>query len=185
MENMLDKSLLEKCTKYTFLSLILIFSACDKVDELTKFDMDYTTEVVVPSSTGVNLPINLMSPEIESNTSSTFEVNDTRKNLVEEINLTDLELTITSPSDGNFNFLKSIEVFIVAEGLSEERIAWKEDISSSDRQELILETTDANIKEYILKDEFQLRVKTVTDEVITSDHHIEVFANFFVNATLI
>ena len=70
--------------------LFTIFTACDKLDELTKFDMEYSQRATIPSSAGIDLPFDVFTPEMETNSESTFEVNDTRKDLIEEIKLTEL-----------------------------------------------------------------------------------------------
>ena len=167
------------------MAIMPVLWSCKKVDEFTQFDMEYNQSVVIPASTGIQLPFNIFTPDIESNSTSTFAVNDTRKDLVEEIQLKQLGLTLTSPSDGDLGFLKSIEVFLSAEGLSEIRVAWDEDIPSDVGKNLELQTTDTDLKEYIKKDEFTIRLNTVTDEALTSDHHIDVRSVFFVDAKIL
>jgi hypothetical protein len=168
-----------------FVCIILSFSGCKMIDKLTQFDMEFDETVVIPSSTGINLPFNILTPDIETNSESTFAVNDTRKDLIEEVILTSLDLTLTSPADADFSFLKSISIFISADGLSETRIAWKDDIPSVVGSVLNLETEGVDIKEYIMKDQFALRLNTVTDEVLTSDHQIDVHAEFYVDAKIL
>ena len=98
--------------------LAVLISNCSKLDELTKFDMDYDTQVTIPSSAGINLPFDVLTPDTETNSESTFESNDTRKDLIEEIKLTKLQLVITSPSETDFSFLESISIklFIIFPG---------------------------------------------------------------------
>lgn len=148
------------------LSVFALTNSCKKVDELTKFDMDYNATVVIPSSVGVNLPFDVFTPPVASNSQATFEVNDTRKDLIEEIILKKLELRIDSPNGGDFSFLESIEIYINAQDLSELKVAWYHNVPASQGNTLEIFTTDADLKEYIKKDDFTLRVKTVTDEVI-------------------
>ncbi len=167
---------------FTVLSTVLL--GCKKIDKLTQFNMEYNETVVIPSSTGINLPFNLFTPDVKTNSESTFSVNDTRKDLIEEIKLTQLDLTLTSPSNGDLGFLKSIEIFLTADGLPEVKIAWKDNIPSSVDKYLELVTTTTDLKEYIKKDEFSLKVSIVTDEVLTSDHHIDVHSLFFVDAKI-
>jgi hypothetical protein len=147
--------------------------------------MDYNTSVVIPSSTGINLPINLFTPDIESNAESTFSVNNTRKDLIQEIRLTKLDLKISSPPSASFDFLKSITIFISAEGLPEIEIAAKDNIPDNVGAFLSLDTKDVDLKEYIKKDQFKLRLNTTTDQVITSDYHIDVQLSFFVDAKIL
>ncbi|WP_417590688.1 hypothetical protein [Owenweeksia hongkongensis] len=172
--------------KLLLLTVIVFIStvACKKIDELTQFEMEYNESVVIPSTSGLNLPFNLFTPEVESNSESTFAVNDTRKDLIEEIQLIELELTISSPSNADFSFLKSIDVYISAEGASEKRIAWRDNIPEN-KSSIQLETTDADLQEFIKKDEFKLRLNTVTDEAMSSDHTIDVHSVFFVDAEIL
>lgn len=166
------------------LTILFTISSCDKVDELTKFDLEYNSKVVIPASAGIDLPFNVFTPEMKTNSESKFEVNDTRKDLIEEIKLTELQMVITSPTDADFSFLNSIEVYISAEGLDEIKIAEKE-VGENVGNTLDVDVLDIDLKEYIKKDEFNLRLNTVTDEVINSDHEIDVNSTFFVDAKIL
>lgn len=170
------------------LSLFIVmgtFFGCKKVDELTKFDMDYNTTVVIPASSGINLPFNVFSPSVTSNSESTFEVNDTRKDLIEEIILKKLELTVKTPNGEDFSFLESISIYINAQDLPEVKIAWNDAVPDGAGTVLGLTTSNVDLKEYIKKDNFTLRVNTVADEVLASDYHINVFSQFFVDAKIL
>lgn len=164
---------------------LFILVGCDVVDDLTKFDMDYDTEVVIESSVGINLPFNVFTPEIESNSESEFAINDTRKDLIEEIQLKELKLQITAPQDADFSFLESVEIYIAADGLDEVLIASKTDVPADIGDLLELDTTTTDIQEYIKMDRFQLRLNTVTDEALAVDHYIDVHAVFFVDAKIL
>lgn len=164
---------------------IVLLTGCKKIDELTQFYMEYNEEVVIPASTGVNLPFNILTPSIESNSESTFASNDTNKELIEEIVLTKLQLTLTSPTNGDFSFLESISVYIKADGIDEVRIAWDDNVSSTVGNFLDLETSTANLEEFIKKDNYTLRVNAVTDQLLSQDHHINVYSKFFVDAEIL
>ncbi len=166
-----------------FLTLLFTINSCDKVDELTKFDLEYNSKVVVPGATGINLPFNMKTPDMETNSESQFAVNDTRKDLIEEIKLTELQMVITSPTNADFSFLNFVQVFISAEGLEEIKIAEKE-VDENVGSILDVDVLDIDLKEYIKKDEFNLRLNTVTDEVINEDHEIDVNSTFFVDAKI-
>ncbi len=96
-----------------------------------------------------------------------------------------MDMTIQSPSNGKFGFLKSVEIYISAQGLPEEKIAWKNNIPSDIGNYLELETSGADLKEYIKKDKYTLRLSTVTDEILTSDHQINVHSIFTVDAKVL
>ncbi len=171
---------------YVFFGFIVTFLlGCDKVDSLTQFDMNYEESIVIPASTGINLPFDLFTPDMETDSESEFAVNNTKKNLIEEIVLKKLGLSITAPENGDFSFLKSIEIYISAEDLQEIKIAWNENIPENAGRELELETSDNDLKEYIKKDSYKLRLHTVTDKVLASDYHIDVRSVFRVDAKIL
>jgi len=165
--------------------LFALITSCDKLDELTKFDMEYSQRATIPSSAGIDLPFDVFTPEIETNSESTFEVNDTRKDLIEEIKLTELEMVIISPDGADFSFLNSIEVYISADGLEEIKIAYLEEVADDAGSVITLDTSDTDLKEYIKSDEFSLRLNTVTDELMSTDHELEVNSTFFVDAKIL
>lgn len=166
------------------LILLTVLFSCDKIRKLTEFDIEYESFVVIPSSMGINLPFNLYSPDIETNSEANFEINDTRKDYVHTIYLNELFLSIAYPANANFNFLKSIRIYISAQGLPEILLASKENIEQSSLKKINLETSNVDFKNYIIKDSFSLRFHTVTREILTSDHQIKVFSSYKVKAKL-
>lgn len=165
--------------------LFFSFSSCNKLKELTQFDINYTETVTVPANTILNLPFNLDDQEIESNSGSTFESNNTKKDLIDEIILKKLEIVHKSPSSDDLSFLKSIEVYIEADGLAEIRVAWKDNIENTVGKKLELETTKEDLKEYVKKDKINLRINTVTDESLTQDQVLDINTTFFVDAKIL
>lgn len=169
---------------WTF-AMASIFSGCKQLDKLTQFSLEYNESVVISSMIGLNLPFNLATPKIKTNSTEVFEINDTRKDLIEDIKLEELVLNLSDPADADFSFLQSIEIYISAEGLEEVLVAWKYDIDNSAGTSLDLETAGDDLSPFIVQDEFTLKFTTVTDKLILSDHQIEVNARFFVDAKIL
>lgn len=164
--------------------LTILISSCKKLEKLTQFNLAFNESITIPATSGINLPFNILTPEISSNSEAAFEINDTRKDLIEKINLFKMTLTLNTPTNGNFDFLKNIELFINADGLNETRISYKLDMANENKKQINLEVSDSDLKEYIKKDKFTLRCATTTDEAISQDHNIDVNYVFFVDAKL-
>lgn len=143
--------------KSFFLIAIVALYSCKKGNKFTTFDMDYSTSVTIPSSTGINLPVNVNSPDVETNSEGTFAINDTRKDHIKSIFLNSLQLKLTSPSGEDFSFLESVTIYIKTQKLSEQKIAWKENINETSNV-LHLITSNVDFQEYLKEDEFYLRV---------------------------
>lgn len=163
----------------TFILAVLVLAgitSCEKakddINKATEFDMNYSTEVTIPSTTftipqGVpsttTQPIDFTTPEISTASASRFTSESTTQDLIEEIKLT--KFNISNPN-GNLNFLKSISIYIKTTGMGDLLIATKTNIPHN------TSSTDAdvkaeNIKNYIFKDKIQFKVNVTL--ITTSD----------------
>lgn len=163
----------------------MLLQSCRKADRLTQFNVQYTSTATISSSATVSVPFVVITPDVETNSEATFAVNDTRKDKIQEIQLTSLNIQITNPQSQDFNFLKEVEIFINADGLSEILLASKYNLQNTNTQYLELDVSENDFQEYIKKEEFTLRVRTVTDEALLNDVDIEINSDFWVNAKLI
>lgn len=173
-----------KKTLAAFLVLIS-FTACDQIDKLTMFNIDYTTNFTIQATTIFGTPFDIITPEVTTNSESEFENNNTNTDLIESIKLTRLTLDLQSPESGDFNFLNEISIFIVAEDLPEVLIASLFEIPENGARSLSLETEDVELRAYIQADSYRLRTETTTDQTIESDHEIEISTRFRVDAEIL
>jgi len=165
--------------------ILLTLISCEKLKELTRFDLSYNTSITLPATLGINLPFTIYTPSITTNTESVLAVNDTRKDLIEEVTIKSVILSITDPTDEDFSFLKSIDVYIVADSLDEILVAYRTGITNDVGDTLHLVTISDDLKEYIKKDSFKLTVKTVTDELLSRNYEVDIDAVFGVDARIL
>ncbi len=159
--------------------------SCKEVNKLTQFNMNYSDEITIPATLGIDLPIDIWTPNIPTNSTSTFESNNTHKDLIQKINLTKMNLTITSPASSTWDFLKKIEIYISADGLDDKKIAWLDDIPQTGLKSIDLTVSSDDLKEYIKKDEYKLETKTVTRQLVSHDTKVEIKSTFFVDAKIL
>ena len=162
-----------------------ILSGCQKCEKEIQFEMTHESEVVIDSYSPIGLPFNLYTPEITTNSEKTFESRKVVSKRVREVRLMALEGALTQPEYSDLDFLKSIHVYIRAAGLPEKLVAWKDSVPSTIGAYLALDVTTDDLKEYIKKESYTLRIKTVTNQVLTSDHHIDVKVRFYVDAVTV
>lgn len=161
------------------LAVVLSQSSCKK---LLTFDIALTSSFTIPSTVLLDVPVSLPTPDVTTNAEQEFEQNDTRAKYIDEIYLTELKLTITSPSGQTFSPLKHIYIFINAEGLGETRVAYYENVPPNIGNELLLELDDTDLADYIKKEEFTLRVQVVTDETFFTNISVDADMNYRVKA---
>jgi len=164
---------------------VLAFYGCKIIDELTHFDIDYNYTFTLPALGGLNLPEEIESPDVENNTESTFEINDTRKDLVERATLKKFTVTILEPLDADFSFISKVEIFIKTDALKEKLIAWKDNIPNDIGNYLKLETTSSDLKKYLTSDAIRVRLKTTSSEPLTEDLLLDLQSTVEVDAKIL
>lgn len=166
--------------------LIFTFYGRKLIDELTHFDIEYNFTFTLPAFGGINLDnLNIESPDVVNDIESTFEINDTRKDLVESATLKKFNVTILEPTDAKFTFLNKIEIFVKAEGLDEKLIAWKDNIPNNIGNYLELETTSSDLKKYLTSDAIRVRLKTTASSPLTEDLLLDLKSTVEVDAKIL
>ena len=164
---------------------VFTFYGCKLIDELTHFDIEYNYTFILPAFGGINLDnLNIESPDLENNTESTFEINNTRKDLVERATLKKFNVTILEPTDGNFTFLTKIEIFVKTVALEEKLIAWKDNIPNDIGNYLELKTTNIDLKKYLTSDVIRVRLKTTSSSPLTEDLLLDLKSTVEVDAKI-
>jgi hypothetical protein len=169
-----------------FISLLLLvvaITSCKKIKKLTTFDVKDSTEFIIPSTTGLNVPVVINTPEVKTSSSQYFTNNHTTASLVKDIKLKSLNLTITDPTGQTFQFLKSIKIYIYGNGQPEILLASKEDIPDDIGSSMDLETSTSNIDSYIKSSTYSLRYVVITDETIAYDVTIRANMIFSITAS--
>jgi len=168
--------------------IALIAIGCHKdsvVDSFTHFNFETDYVVKVPASPLSAVPVDIVSPELATHSDVAFSANKTRADLVEQIKLTQLDLSVKTPEGGTLTFLKSVEIYARAEGLPEVKVAYKDQVPVDVGATLSLDVTDVDLREYFKKAEYQLRITVTTDEVVRQDYGVNAHGKFFVDAKIL
>ena len=146
---------------FAFLSAIFLFVTVqcektkDKVDELTEFDINYTANLTIPSTSyTLNTPVDISTPEIPTQSANKFSEQKTAQNLVSEIKMTKFDISTTGT---DLNFLKSLSIYVKTSNLGDVLVATKSNIPTGITA-VSADLSGANIKEHIFKDKIQFRV---------------------------
>jgi hypothetical protein len=160
-----------------FLSFL---SYCSEVEQLLTFHIADETEFTVESTSPLNLPIEIATPSVTTNSNQKFENNNTRADLVKDVKLTELKLTIMTPNK-NFSFMKSVEIFISTGQGNEVKLAWLDEFPTT-ATSVNLNTSNAKLDEYVKAESYNLRTRVVTDESLSQPVDIKVDLKFIVTA---
>jgi hypothetical protein len=151
-------------------ALMMAGTGCQKVNEATEFDISYTTQITVPAaSVTVNAPVDFVTPEVSTETASKFAENKTTRDLIDEIVLT--KFVITSQT-GNLDYLKSLNIYIRATGLTDLLIATKSNIPAGSKS-IAADPTNANIREHLFKEKVRFRLNVTAASTPTVDQQLK------------
>ena len=165
--------------------LSLSIFGCEKVDKLLTFTFEQQTSVTIPAVAAIPVsPIDIPIPSITTNSSSTFENNNTSADYVKDVKLTKMTMKITAPEGKKFSFLDEIHIFISTNSENKIELAWKTDIPD-DVDEIELDVTDKNLDTYIKSDQFDLDVKVTIGEILLHDVDMDMNMTFKVTANLL
>lgn len=171
-----------KFTKITlFLFATLLISSCDTVDDLLSFSISNDTTIEIKSTSPINLPSEISTPDVTTNSSSEFENNKTKASLVKDVKLRSLKLSITNPEDKTFSFLKEIHLYISTDSNNEIELAYQTNITSTSKT-IDLICTDERLDQYIKADKYKIRTKVTLKETLTKDVTVKANMNFKVTA---
>lgn len=164
---------------------VMFFCSCEKLSKLTQFDLKHNCETTIEAGVATSLPFDIITPEVTTQSESEFKGHNTSANLVQSVKLKQMKLKITSPSNRNFDFLNNIELYLSADGEEEILVSWKHNIADTVGTELLLDAGTEELKSYLVKDKYKLRLKVTTDKVINEDVHVTVSSIFHVDANVL
>jgi hypothetical protein len=161
--------------------LAIVINGCEDVEKLLSFPVNDRANFRIESASPINLPFEIATPSVTSNSTREFQNHNTSADLVKDVRLEDLKLTITAPSGKTFTFLRSIRIFISAEQQSEIELASLENISST-AGVLELIPTKQKLDAYAKASSYRLRTQITTDETLTEDVDVQIDLRFKVTA---
>lgn len=161
--------------------VVLIGTGCKKMDELLTFYINEEETITISSQFPVGIITPISPLTIQTNSEETFRNNNTRAELVKDVTLNKLTLSITSPTDENFDFLRKIEIYISSEGEPEVMIAHLEEVPKG-KSSIELVSTNAKLDRYIKSSSYRIRTMAVLAKAVTKDVSIKANMRFRVTA---
>lgn len=166
-----------------FCTFIIGLFSCDELEDLFTFKISNESEISIGSSSPANLPFEVATPDVTTNSSQQFENNNSNVNLVKDIRLESLLLTINAPDDQTFSFLKSITIYISTDSSNEIELASLDEIPET-ATVIELTPTQAKLDEYVKAESYKLRTEVVTRQILTEDVDLTIANTFKVTANL-
>lgn len=178
---------MKKLSLFLFLAVSFLFASCEKLTEelikLLTFEISHSQTFTMPAHLvlpGTEFPGSPVA--VATNSSESFENNNTRAELVKDVSLSKLVLTIQDPDNEDFGFLKDVEIYIDAEEADEVKLAYLNNIPANAGKTLELTATGAKLDKYLKAPSYTIRTRAVVDETISQDVTIKTDMTFKVTA---
>lgn len=162
------------------IGVLSLIGSCEAIDDLLTFSVSDSVTINVPAS-GINLPLEILSPEVSSSAKQEYSNNNTRADLVKDVRLTELKLTIQSPDAMDFDFLKSISVYI-STGTDEEILLASLSEVPLNVKVIDLKTTKEKLDRFLRAETYQLRTAMTTRGAVEDETTILAGLKFRVTA---
>ncbi len=159
----------------------LFLTSCDAVDDLLSFNISNAASIKIKSSSPINLPSEIITPEVTTNSSAEFENNKTKASLVKDVKIRSLKLSISDPSNKTFTFLKSVHLYISTTNSDEIELAYQDNINVTTNT-IDLICTDKKLDQYIKSDSYKIRTQVTLKETLTKDVTVKADMRFRVTA---
>ncbi len=115
--------LIKKFYFITLVSLLLGTSSCKKIASLLSFQVSDSSSFTVPGTPFVpGVTLSIPGVTVNSTAQSTYKNNNTSADYVQDVTLDQLTLTVTNPSTQNFDFLKSISIYIATDAAGSNKV---------------------------------------------------------------
>lgn len=174
----------------TFIALGLSCKKKDEANKLTEFDINYSTNLAIPSasvpvtsSSITPTTVEFTTPNIPTQQSTKFSAEGTVKNLIDEIKMTKFDVSV-SGTGANLDFLKSLTIYIKAANIGEQMVSSKSNIPTGVTS-VSMDMQDVNIKNFIFEDNIQFRVVAVFDATAATDQTLKMDETVHVKASLL
>lgn len=104
--------------------LLLGAGSCKKITSLLSFSVSDSSSFTVPGTPFIPPGVALSIPGVSVPTTaqSTYKNNNTSADYVQDVTLNALTLTVTNPSTQNFDFLKSISIYIATDAAGSNKV---------------------------------------------------------------
>jgi hypothetical protein len=178
-------TLLNKKLLFVTAAIAILFSniSCKKIKDLLTFNVNVENNFTVGASGPLNIPVDILTPQVTTNSTQQFQNNNSDINKVKDIKLKKADLQIISPAGKTFSFLQSVHIYISTNANDEIELAYLDDISSS-ATAISLIPTSASLDKYVKASSYSLRTKIVTKQALTQDVEIKNLCQFQVTANL-
>lgn len=141
---------------------LTILSSCkkNKIENVGTIPVsfEYNYPIISPIITAVDSPLVFDTYEFPTNTDEVLKESNSSSDLLQEAKLVYLTMRLTHPDTADFDFLKTISLYLFDDELGETKGAYK-DVPETGLRYIEFDLTGEDIHQYLKKDKIQFRIR--------------------------
>ena len=169
--------------KQVFILLVSMLSlmSCDELSKITQFSMPVSQDITLPKGLPAGSLSALPAVEVPTNSASFFETHSISPELVGTITLKKFDITLTSPTNKNLSFLKSINLSVITSDSTV--VAWLDSVPANVGSTVSLNVNSTrNLKSLIIdQTSFKLKIKGATSAALDTTYIIALKPEFTID----
>ena len=163
-----------------FIIPVILILSCSK--GMVTFTVEDSVETTIENVFPISIPFNIPIPAITTTATQEYENNKTTPELIEEVLLSELKVSLVNSSNEDFSMLKSIHIFIIkTDDSNRQEVAYLDDIDSQS-DVLNLNSLDTNLVEYLRGESYKIEVVAELKEIVTHNIDLKIDLKFKVTA---
>lgn len=173
---------------YLLLLPLLLLSGvgCKKIASLLSFQVNDSSSFTIPGTpfiTGASLNIPVVT--VRTTAQTTYKSNNTSAAYVQDVTLDKLTLTVTNPTTQNFDFLKSISIYIATDAAGSNKMLLASLASVPTGQTSInLTPAGGKLDQYLKSDSYTLTTTAELAQTLRQNTDVRADSRFTVHANL-
>ena len=189
---------MKKIAGLVLVVMVFILPSCIKINPIANLDINvnipYSQQVTVPQvagdTFGASLPagsiaISFPSVGFATNSQQYISQYNTSADKIQEVDLDSFAMQILSPSNQNFDFLDSVQLYISAPSQPEVLVAYNYNIAKGKTTLNLNTITTVNLKNYFIQDTMYLRINTHVNAIPATGTQLNTTTIFHMLANLL
>jgi hypothetical protein len=162
------------------LFVLLLAVSCKKIDQLLNFYIEDTQNIKVAGNAIVGL-VPVAPVAVTTRSEERFKNEDTRADLVKDVSLNKLTLTITDPNNENFDFLESVTLYISTDQNDRVALATLSPVPAGQKV-IDLKPSGAKLDKYLKASSYTLTTEARVKRAVARDITMRADSRFKVTA---
>lgn len=163
------------------LLVLAVLTSCEKIDKLLTFTIEDSQSVKIAGAFPAGALVPLTPVAVTTRSDEKFKNENTSANLVKDVKLDRLTLTITDPNSENFDFLQSINIYISTDQNDKILLASADNVPTGVNS-FQLTPTSQKLDKYVKASSYTLSTEAKIRKPISRDITIRVDSRFKVTA---